>query len=111
MTQAPPDRLDRLESSVERLVEVVTAMDKKLNVHIAKTDERFNAVDQRFKVLDDNLSELKAEVAAKFSDLGTDVKEVRNEVKSQESRLWGFVVALFLSLAGVLAKVVFFPQA
>lgn len=99
MTQAPPDRLDRLESSVERLVDTVAAMDKKLDIHIARTDERFNAIDQRFDTIDQ-----------RFDAIDQRIGNVEQSLKAQDSRLWGFVVALFLSLAGVLAKVVFFPQ-
>jgi tetrahydromethanopterin S-methyltransferase subunit G len=99
MTQAPPDRLDRIESSVERLVEVVAAMDKKLDIHIARTDERFNSIDQRFDAMEQ-----------RFSALDEDISDIKTQLRGQDARLWGFVVALFLALAGVLAKVVFFPQ-
>ena len=85
MTQAPPDRLDRIESSVERLVDVVTAMDKKLDVHIAKTDEHFKAIDQRLESLEQN-------------------------TKAQDNRLWTLIIGVVLALFGLLAKMAFFPS-
>lgn len=91
MTQAPPDRLDRLESSVERLVDVVTAMDKKLDIHIAKTDERFKSIDQRFDALEKRMGSFE------------------QNLKAQDNRLWTLIAGVVLALFGLLAKMAFFP--
>lgn len=90
MTQAPPDRLDRLESSVERLVNVVTAMDKKLDVHIVKTDERFKAIEQRLGSIDQRM------------------EGFEQGLKSQDNRLT-LIAGVVLALFGLLAKMAFFP--
>lgn len=96
ITQASADRLERIESIVEKIdrkMDAIATDVVEVKIAQARTEERLNALETQ------------------MSDVKSELRDVRNEVKGQDTRLWRFVVALFLSLAGVLAKVVFFPPA
>ncbi len=92
MTQTQPDRLDQLESVIERIdrkLDAITADIAGLRLETrtfeARTGERLNSIDQRLTLLE-------------------------SRVAVQDTRLWGFVTALVLALVGLLAKLAFFPQ-
>ena len=91
MTQAPPDRLDRIETAVEKMSDTIISLDKKLDIFIATTDERFKAIDQRFDAVDQRLESLE------------------ERFKSQDNRIWGLIAGVVLALFGLLAKMAFFP--
>ncbi len=100
MTATQPDRLDQLESIIERIdrkldaiATDLTEVKSELRVFQARTDERFNSIDQRFNSLDQRLGSLE------------------DRTKAQDSRLWTFVTALVLAALGIIAKLTFFPQA
>jgi archaellum component FlaC len=98
MTQAP-NQIERLESIIERIdnkLEAIAADQTEIKVSQARTEARVDA-------LEEQVTELRAEQKSQFTEL-------KSDLKSQDNRLWGFVVALFLSLGGILAKVVFFSQ-
>ena len=74
------------------LKDLILGMDKKLDVFIARTNERFNSIEQRFDSIDKRLDNLES------------------QVKSTDNRLWTFVGILVTALLGALAKVFLFPQ-
>lgn len=110
MTQATDTEIRDLILGLEKKLD---ALDKKVEINSARTDERFNAIDQRFNALETDISDIKTDLrdirSTDIAAMKTELRDIRSEVKGQDARLWGFVIALFLSLAGVLAKVVFFP--
>jgi septal ring factor EnvC (AmiA/AmiB activator) len=100
MTTAQPDRLDQLESVIERIDRKLDAIATDLaeiktesRVFHARTEERFNSIDQRFNSVDQRLGSLE------------------DRTKAQDSRLWTFVTALVLAALGTIAKLAFFPPA
>lgn len=100
MTQTQPDRLDQLESVIERIDRKLDAIASDLaevkieaRVFQARTEERFNSIDQRFNSMDQKLGSLE------------------DRTKSQDSRLWTFVTALVLAALGTIQKLAFFPSA
>lgn len=82
--------------------DLLVSMDKKLDVHIARTDEQFKNIDVRFSSIDTQLADIKKSTDTQLSD-------IRLQMRSQDNRLWTFVVALFLAVLGFLAKFAFFP--
>jgi t-SNARE complex subunit (syntaxin) len=104
MTQSTDTDIREIRDLILGLDRKIETLDKKVEVNAARTDERLNSLDLQ-------LAALRTETATQFGDLKEDIKIIRADVKGQDARLWGFVVALFLSLAGVLTKVVFFAQA
>jgi septal ring factor EnvC (AmiA/AmiB activator) len=100
MTTAQPDRIDQLESVIERVDRKLDAIATDLaemktdaRVFQARTEERFNSIDQRFNSVDQRLGALE------------------DRTKAQDSRLWTFVTALVLAALGTIAKLAFFPSA
>ena len=131
VTTTAPDRMDRIEAAFEKIdrkLDVIAADQVEIKLSLAKTDERLNALETGVSELKSEIKEVRQEVKEVRGDLKdqgekfqADLNGVRDELKTQgksfqadlkaqDARLWGFVVALFLFLAGVLAKVVFFPS-
>ena len=80
MTQAPPERLDRIETAVEKMSDTIISIDKKLDVFIATTDERFNSIDERFKAIDQ-----------RFNSMDQRLDSLEERFKSQDNRIWGLI--------------------
>ncbi len=92
MTQTQPDRIDRLESFIERMDRKLDAIASDvqeikldLRVYQAKTDERLNSID-------------------------TQLTDIKGQLKAQDARIWSLIVSAVVALMGLLAKVVFFPD-
>ncbi len=96
MTQATDteirDLILALDKKLGDKIDPIAADVVEMKIAQARTEERLNSLETG------------------ISDIKTELKDIRSEVRGQDARLWGFVVALFLALAGVLTKVVFFPQ-
>ncbi len=80
------------DTDIRELRDLILGMDKKMDVFIARTDERFNSIDERFNSLDQRLERI----------------EKRSEV--QDARIWTLIVSAVIALMGLLAKVAFFPD-
>jgi multidrug resistance efflux pump len=88
---------------------------KKLDVHIARTDEQFKTVRAEIngvrtelkadiKVLDDKVEALR-------SELREDITELRSQQKTTDARLWAFIVGLVTLVGGSVIKVLWFDRA
>ncbi|ACK73046.1 conserved hypothetical protein [Gloeothece citriformis PCC 7424] len=74
-----------INSRFDELTSQVGAIDKKLDIYIAKTDEKLNYIEQ-------NLNDLK------------------KQSEKQDNRLWLLISGLFLTMLGAIAKFLFFPN-
>ncbi len=100
MTQAQPDRLDQLESVIERIdrkLDIISVDIVEIKVSQARTDERLNSMEVQ-------VSDLKKSTDTQFAD-------IRVQLRAQDGRLWTFISALVLAVVGLLTKFLFFPQA
>lgn len=70
---------DLINNRFNELKDDIKAIDKKLDIYIAKTDERLNSIDQ-------GLADLK------------------RQSEKQDNRLWVLISGLCLALLGILAK-------
>jgi hypothetical protein len=86
MTQTQPDRVDRIEVSVDKITDVIASMDKKLDVYIAQSTEQMKSID-------------------------TQLSDIKTQLRAQDTRIWGFIVTLSLAIIGFLSKLAFFTQA
>jgi hypothetical protein len=96
MTQATDTDIRELRDLILGLDKKIDGLDKKLEVYIAQSSEQM-------KGLDTQLSDLKKNTDTQFSDIKT-------QLRSQDTRLWGFIVTLSLAIIGFLSKLAFFPQ-
>jgi NifB/MoaA-like Fe-S oxidoreductase len=128
MTQTQPDRLDQLESIIERIdrkLDGVVADLVDIKLSQARTNERFNAIDQRFNAMETQITDLKKSTETQIADLKkstetqiadlkksteTQIADLKIQVRSQDARLWGFIVTLSLAVIGFLSKLAFFSN-
>jgi len=106
MTQTQPDRLDQLESVIERMDRKLDAIGSditEIKISLARTDERLNSVETQ-------VSDLKNNIDQRFSAVDTQFSDIKTQLRAQDSRLWTFISALVLAVVGLLAKFLFFPQ-
>ncbi len=90
MTQTQPDKLDRLESFIERIDRKLDAIasdvqDMKLESRVfqARADERFNSIDKRFSSID-----------GRFKSVDTQLSDIKVKLRAPDTRLWGFIATL-----------------
>jgi septal ring factor EnvC (AmiA/AmiB activator) len=102
MTQATDTDIREIRDLLLGLDKKIDSVDKKLDVHIAKTEEQF-------KSLDIQISDLKRNTDTKLTDIKTKITDIRLQLRAQDNRLWTFVGALFVAVLGFLAKFAFFP--
>ena len=118
------------------VVESIQTDVQDIKVSQARTEERFNSIDQRidsletrledFKQSSDNqiadlkkstetqITDLKKSTETQLADLKksteTQLAEIKVQLRSQDNRLWAFLVALFLAVLGFAAKLILFPS-
>jgi tetrahydromethanopterin S-methyltransferase subunit G len=80
------------ESDLKELKDLILGIDKKLDVYIARTDEKFKSVDQRFDQIEKSIDSVNARLNT-FT-LG----------------FLSIVGILVTGLLGIVTKVVFFPN-
>jgi predicted nucleic acid-binding Zn-ribbon protein len=117
MTQTQPDRIDQLESIMERMDRKLDAISNDLveiKISQARTDERFNGIDQRLSTIETQASDFKKSVDTQFADIkkstDTQFADIKIQLRAQDSRLWTFISALVLAVVGLLTRFLFFPQ-
>lgn len=94
------------ESDLKELKDLILGIDRKLDVYIARTDERFNTLDERFKAVD-----------RRFDQVDKRIDDTKKRIDSINARLNTFTLG-FLSIVGVLVtgllgiigKLVFYPN-
>jgi flagellar capping protein FliD len=70
---------DLINNRFDNLKNDIKAIDKKLDVYIAKTDERLNSIDQG-------------------------LADIKRQSEKQDNRLWVLISGMCLALLGILAK-------
>jgi hypothetical protein len=70
---------DLINNRFDNLKDDIKAIDKKLDVYIAKTDERLNSIDQG-------------------------LADIKRQSEKQDNRLWVLISGMCLALLGILAK-------
>ncbi len=119
------------QSQLAEVLETVKAMQSQLaeltleiEVGQAEICEKFNTVDQKFQIVDAKLNAMEARFDEKFNTMEAKIEAVRLEVQtnreqlvelgkrqgSTDNRLWALLVALFLMLVGLLAKITLFDK-
>ncbi|MFN4066004.1 MAG: hypothetical protein ACK4K5_02060 [Thermosynechococcus sp.] len=119
------------QSQLAEVLETVKAMQSQLaeltleiKVGQAEIREKFNTVDQKFQIVDEKLNAMEARFDEKFNTMEAKIEAVRLEVQnnreqlvelgkrqsSTDNRLWALLVALFLMVAGLLAKITLFDK-
>jgi len=65
-------------SDTQLILEAIQAIDKKLDIHIARTDEQFKTLRAEVKA---EIAELRAEIKAEIAELRAEVKAEVNELQ------------------------------
>ncbi|NJN39201.1 MAG: hypothetical protein HC790_11590 [Acaryochloridaceae cyanobacterium CSU_3_4] len=110
MTQSIDTEIRDLILGLDKKIE---GLDKKIEISAARTEERFNSIDQRFIYLETQVADFKKSTDTQLADLkkntDTQLADIRVQLRSQDNRLWTFIVALFLAVFGFAAKLILFP--
>ncbi len=83
-------------TDVKELRDLILGMDKKMDVFIARTDERFNSIETQITDFKKNTD--------------TQLTDIKAQLKNQGARIWTLMVSSVVALLGLLAKVAFFPD-
>lgn len=105
------------ESDLKELKDLILGIDKKLDIHIARTDKRFNTIDERFRSLEQRIDDTNKRIEQRIDDTNKRIEQVDKRIDSVNARLNTFTLG-FLSIVGTLVtgllsivtKVVFFPN-
>ena len=137
---ATQSELGQVLAAIKSMQSDIQAMDKKLDLHIATTAEKFNTLEERLsgeikavrteiqsvraevKALDDKVTvqinavqtEVKAldnKMTVQIKALDDKVTDLRDRQKVTDSRLWAFIVALVTLVGGSVIKVLWFDRA
>lgn len=105
-------------SETKQIMDFLQSMDKKLDIHIARTEEQFKTLRVEMKA---EINELRAEVKAEINELRVEVKgdikalnekidDLRDRQRVTDTRLWAFVVGLVTLVGGGVIKVLWFDR-
>jgi chromosome segregation ATPase len=109
------------ESDLKRLEDLIVTrfsdLDRKLDIHIIRTDERFNtlderfrSIDERFKSIDQRFDDLNQQMNQRFDDTNRRIDENSARLNTFSLGFLGIVGVLVTGLLGIVSKVVFFPN-
>ena len=91
-------------SEAKQIMDLLQSMDKKLDVHIAKTESELKAlndkVDMKFEA-----------VQIQIKALNDNITELRTQQRSTDGRLWAFIVGLVTLVGSGVIKVLWFDRA
>ncbi|WNC61097.1 hypothetical protein RHJ80_03880 [Thermosynechococcus sp. QS41] len=100
-------KFQTLEAKFEEKLNTLEAkFEEKLNTLEAKFDEKFNTIDEKFNTIEAKIEAVRLEVQTNREQL----VDLGKRQGSTENRLWALLVALFLMVAGLLAKITLFDQ-
>ncbi len=113
------DAIQGMQADMRAMQATIQAIDKKLDIHIATTTERFNLMDEKLKRLEDKIDAVEAKleqrinaVEAKLEQRIDTVESTLQEISKRQAgtdaRLWGFLVTLLVATLGLLAKLLLF---
>lgn len=87
---ATKSELGQVLAAIQSMQSDIQAIDKKLGIYIVRTEEQFNTVNEKLKAVNEKLDEL------------------AKRQNATDGRLWAFLVAMFFTVVGLLAKVTIF---
>ncbi|MDG2991113.1 hypothetical protein L3556_09265 [Candidatus Synechococcus calcipolaris G9] len=93
------DAIASMQSDIKSLQGHIQAMDKKLEIYIATTAEKFNTIEAKIDA-----------VRVEVKTTNEQITDLSKRQTSTDNRLWAFLVALFFTMAGLLAKVTLFDK-
>jgi len=109
------DAIKSMQSDIKAMQSDIQAMDKKLDLHIATTAEKFNTLEERLsgeiKAVRAEVKALDDKVTVQIKALDDKVTDLRDRQKVTDSRLWAFIVALVTLVGGSVIKVLWFDRA
>lgn len=97
------DGIKSMQGDIKAMQSDIQSMDKKLDIHIATTAEKFNTLEEKLS------GEIKA-VRTELKALDDKVTDLSDRQKIVDSRLWGFIVALSGAIVAYLVKLSFFDR-
>ncbi len=112
--QSMQQEITSVRAEIQTMRSEVQAMDKKLDIHIATTAEKFNTLEERlFGEIKAARTELQGEIKAiptELKALDEKVSDLSDRQRVVDSRLWGFIVALVGAILAYLVKLSFFDK-
>jgi len=127
--------LGQVLDAIKSMQSDIQSIDKKLDLHIATTAEKFNTLEERLsgeikavraeiqavrteiqavrtevKALDDKVTVQINAVQGEIKALDDKVTDLSDRQKVVDSRLWGFIVALVGAIVAYLVKLSFFDK-
>lgn len=91
-------------------MDFLQAVDKKLDIHIVKTEEQFKTVHAEIAAVKVEVKALNENVEGLRAELRNDVVELRTQQRATDSQLWDFVVGLVTLVRGGVIKVLWFDR-
>ena len=79
------DKEQQLLDAITSIDKQIQAMDKKLDIYIARTDEKLNGLSKELQTSNNNTEQ--------------QLKEIKEQIKSQDNRLWLMISGLFLAFS------------
>ncbi|MDS3862379.1 hypothetical protein RIF25_16395 [Thermosynechococcaceae cyanobacterium BACA0444] len=98
-------------SEAKQIMDLLQSIDKKLDVHIVKTEEQFKTVRAEIAIVKAEIKALDDKVDSLRSELRDDVNELRTQQRSTDGRLWAFIVGLVTLVGSGVIKVLWFDRA
>lgn len=87
------------DSDLRELKDLILGMDKKLDIYIARTDERFNTIDEKFKSIDQ-----------RFDQVDRRIDDLNSRLNTLTFGIFSIVGVFATGILGIVGKVVFFPN-
>ncbi|WP_297041685.1 hypothetical protein [Thermosynechococcus sp. OHK43] len=128
------DAIQGMQGNLQAMEAALQAIDKKLDIHIATSNEKFqrledkidaveakleqqiNAVEAKLEQrinaveakLEQQINAVEAKLGQRIDTVESTLQDIAKRQAGTDARLWGFLVTLLVATVGLLTKVLFF---
>ncbi|MFN3679300.1 hypothetical protein [Thermosynechococcus sp.] len=110
-------------SELSQILDAIQAIDKKLDIHIATSGERFQRLEDKIDAveakleqrinaveakLEQRINAVEAKLEQRIDTVESTLQDISKRQAGTDARLWGFLVTLLVATVGLLTKLLFF---
>lgn len=106
------DAIQGMQGNLQAMEAALQAIDKKLDIHIATSNEKFQRLEDKIDAveakLEQQINAVEAKLGQRIDTVESTLQDIAKRQAGTDARLWGFLVTLLVATVGLLTKVLFF---
>ncbi|WP_460193207.1 hypothetical protein [Thermosynechococcus sp. FA-CM-4201] len=117
------DAIQGMQADMRTMQAAIQAIDKKLDIHIATSSEKFQRLEDKIDAveakleqrinaveakLEQRINSIEVQLGQRIDTVESTLQDISKRQAGTDARLWGFLVAFLVATLGLLTKLLFF---